>query len=206
MERKNGGVGKVNPLQAAAKVARWLEEMGIRYFIIGGIALQYWGETRLTRDVDVTVLVKPEQLEGFFQEALKLFRPRIPDALEFARQHRVLLLETENGVPIDISLGIFGYEEEAWEHSKEMEFAGIGRLRLISAEDLIVHKCVAGRPRDVEDVESILVRQRLQVDVERIRSWLKAFREVVEEHDPLALFEEALNRGRKAMLVGESSE
>ncbi len=58
----------------------------------------------------------------------------------------------------------------------------------------------------MEDVESILVRQRLQVDVERIRSWLKAFREVVEEHDPLALFEEALNRGRKAMLVGESSE
>ena len=187
----------MNPLQAAVKVARWLEGLGIRYFIIGGIALQYWGETRLTRDVDVTVLVKPEQLEVFLQEALKQFHPRIPDAVGFARQHRVLLLETENGVPIDISLGTFGYEEEAWKHSKEVEFAGIGRLRLISPEDLIIHKCVAGRARDVEDVEAILIRQKLQVDQERIRSWLKAFQEVVDTHDPLALFELALQKARE---------
>lgn len=193
----------MNPLQAAAKVARWLENHGIRYFIIGGIALQYWGETRLTRDVDVTVLVEQSQMDAFLQDALKQFRPRIPNALEFARQHRVLLVETEDGVPIDISLGTFGYEEEAWKHSEEVEFEGIGRLRLISAEDLIIHKCVAGRPRDIEDVESILIRQKLQVDVERIRFWLTAFREVVDTHDPLTAFETALQNAQRAMKGGE---
>lgn len=193
----------MNPLRAAAKVARWLENQGVRYFIIGGIALQYWGETRLTRDVDVTVLVEPERLEPFLREVFIQFRPRIPNALEFARQYRVALVETEERVPIDISLGIFGYEEEAWKHSKEVEFEGISRLKLISAEDLIIHKCVAGRPRDIEDVEGILIRQKLQVNTERIHFWLTAFREVVDTHDPLTLFESALENAQRALKGGE---
>jgi len=193
----------VEVLEAAIQVAKWLENQGIRHFFIGGIALQYWGEPRLTRDVDVIVLVAPEEFDAFLEKAIKAFKPRIPDALEFARRHRVLLLETESGVPIDISLGIPGYEEEAWAHSKEVEFQPFGKLRLISPEDLIIHKCVAGRPRDVEDVERILVKQRLQVDVERIRSLLRFFREIVEGHDPLELFEGALKRAQNSLREGE---
>ena len=190
-------------LKAAIHVAKWLEEQSIRHFFIGGIALQYWGEPRLTRDVEVTVLVAPEDFEGFLDKAIKAFRPRIPDASGFARKHRVLLLETESGIPIDISLGIPGYEEEAWAHSKEVEFQPFGKLRLISAEDLIIHKCIAGRPRDVEDVERVLVKQRLHVDVGRIRSLLRFFREIVEEHDPLELFESTLERGQNLLKEGE---
>lgn len=187
---------QAGPLKAAVRVARWLERQGVRYFLIGGVALQYWGEPRLTHDVDVTVLVAPEEWEAFLKKALKAFRPRTPDALEFARKHRVLLLETVDGVPIDLSLGIPGYEEEVWARSQEVEFPKVGRLRLISAEDLIIYKCVAGRPRDAEDVESILLRQRMQVDIDRIRFWLQAFREVVEGHDPWAIFEAALRRAQ----------
>lgn len=187
----------MRPLRAAANIAAWLERRGVHHFFIGGIALQYWGEPRLTHDVDVTVLVVPEGLETFVEETLRRFRPRIPDAPVFARRHRVLLLETDDGVPIDVSLGIPGYEEEAWSHSRVVEFPEIGRLRLCSAEDLIIHKCVAGRARDVEDVERILVRQQMKLDLERIRSWLRAFRDAIEGHDPLALFEQALTRARR---------
>jgi hypothetical protein len=193
----------VEVLKAAIQVAKWLEEQSIRHFFIGGIALQYWGEPRLTRDVEVTVLVAPEDFEGFLDKAIKAFRPRIPNAIEFARKHRVLLLETESGIPIDISLGIPGYEEDAWAHSKEVEFQPFGKLRLISAEDLIIHKCIAGRPRDVEDVERVLVKQRLHVDVGRIRSLLRFFREIVEEHDPLELFESTLEQAQNLLKEGE---
>ena len=187
----------MNPLQAAAQIARWLEERGIRHFFIGGIALQHWGEPRLTRDVDVTVLVSAGELGAFVDEVFRHFRPRIPEARDFALQHRVLLLETEEGVPVDLSLGIPGYEEEVWANSIEVEFPGVGKLRLISPEDLIIHKCVAGRPRDREDVEGILIRQRLRLNLQRIRTWLTAFREVIETHDPLLLLEEALRRVQK---------
>jgi len=136
-------------------------------------------------------------------KAVETFKPRIPDAVEFAVKHRVLLLETKEGIPIDISLGIPGYEEEAWRNSIEVEFPPFGKLRLISAEDLIIHKCVAGRARDVEDVVNILVKQQLQLDVERIKSLLQSFREIIEEHDPLSLFEEAFKQAKMFLIERE---
>jgi len=187
----------MNLLRAAAEIARFLEDQGIPYFIIGGLALQHWGEPRLTRDVDITVLVASEELEAFVDATLSRFGPRIPDAREFALRHRVLLVRARNGVPIDISLGIPGYEEEAFERAMAVDFPEVGKLRLIGPEDLIIHKCVAGRPRDLEDVVGILVRQRLGLDLGLVRRWLTEFREVVDSHDPLELFEGALKRARQ---------
>ena len=38
-------------------------------------------------------------------------------------------------------------------------------VRMCSAEDLIIHKAVAGRPRDMQDIEGIVYRQRDTLDV-----------------------------------------
>lgn len=190
-------------LDAAAAIARFLEELGIPYGIIGGLALQHWGDVRLTRDVDVTVLVPPEALADFVDALLVRFRPRIPEAREFALRHRVVLVETTEGIPVDISLGIAGYEEEALQRGVPVEFPGAGSLRLLAPADLIIHKCVAGRPRDLEDVQSILLRQRLRVDLALIRRWLAAFRDIVEGHDPLQAFEDALSKAQEILSQGE---
>jgi len=186
-------------IHAAAEIARFLERRGFPYFVIGGLALQHWGEPRLTRDVDITVLVASKDLASFMDAVLSRFSPRIPDARDFALRHRVLLVQADNGVPIDISLGIPGYEGEAFRRAVEVEFPEVGKIRLIGPEDLIIHKCVAGRPRDVEDVEGILIRQRLQLNLELVQKWLAQFREVVDTHDPLNLFEKALERARRAL-------
>jgi len=183
---------------AARELAEFLKESGVLYAIAGGFALQYWGEPRLTRDLDVTVLVPQEQLPGFLDFALKRFRPRLPDAKDFALKHRVLLVETEAGVPIDVSLGIPGYEEEALKRAVIRDVPEAGRLPLLSAEDLIIHKCVAGRARDMEDVLGILLRQRLKLDLDLIRHWLKEFQPAVETHDPLECFEALLREAEKA--------
>ncbi|RMF93129.1 MAG: hypothetical protein D6736_02245 [Nitrospinota bacterium] len=192
----------MNVLRAAIEVARFLEEQEVRYFMIGGLALQHWGEPRLTRDVDVTVLVDPEDLESFVDRVLERFSPRIADTKPFALRHRVLLIATDQGVPVDISLGIPGYEEEAFARAVWVKFPAGEKLRLVSPEDLIIHKCVAGRPRDAEDVESILIRQRLRVDLDTIRQWLEAFRPIIDTHDPLAFFEQALTRARRSLETG----
>lgn len=109
-------------LLAAAEISRFLEDRGIEHFVLGGLALQHWGEPRLTRDVDITALVAPEELESFVDEVLQRFQPRIPDAREFAVRHRVLLLQAGDGTPIDLSLGIPGYEEEALRRAVWVEF------------------------------------------------------------------------------------
>ena len=75
--------------------------------------------------------------------------------------------------------------------------AGGKTLRIISAEDLIVHKCVAGRPRDLEDVERILLRQRGLLNLDYIGSWLAEFSSLVDTHDILSLFEKAKSKAEE---------
>jgi hypothetical protein len=151
----------------------------------------------MTRDVDITVLVASEQLESFVGAVLERFNARSPDARAFALQHRVVLIQTDQGVPIDISLGIPGYEEEALKRSVQVNFPEVGMLRLIGPEDLIIHKCVAGRPRDLEDVMGVLIQNRLNLRFDTIRSWLEEFSEVVDSHNPLELFKQTLNKAQK---------
>lgn len=189
----------MNLIDAAAEVARFLEQLKIPYAIIGGLALQHWGEPRMTRDVDITVLVPSQELVPFIDTIIAKFHPRFPDAREFALRHRVLLLQSEDRIPIDISLGIPGYEEEALQRAVEVDFPGAGKLRLMGPEDLIIHKCVAGRPRDLEDVEGILIRQRLKIDAQLVRNWLESFQPLVDTHDPLEFFERALLRAQRTL-------
>lgn len=186
-------------LRAAEEIALFLEKRNVPYVIVGGLAVQYWGEPRTTRDVDVTVMVPADHLEDFLTETLKRFRPRIPVARDFALRHRMLLVESKRGVPIDVSLGIPGYEEEVMKRAVRACFPGIRPLRLISAEDLIIHKCVAGRARDQEDVERILIRQRLHLDLRYVRRWLKEFLPLVDTHNVRDIFEHALTRARTAL-------
>jgi hypothetical protein len=51
-------------------------------------------------------------------------------------------------------------------------------VRFATAEDLIIHKLVAGRPRDLEDIRGILTHQK-RLDERYLKRWLPTFREVV---------------------------
>jgi hypothetical protein len=60
----------------------------IPYAIIGGIAVQRWGQPRLTRDVDLTLLLTPGREEATLREIVAAFPARIEDAVAFALKHR----------------------------------------------------------------------------------------------------------------------
>ena len=68
----------MNPIfVAAVEVQAFCHARGFHFCFIGGLALQRWGEPRLTQDVDVTVI------SGFGREAeyadlLSVFASRIP--------------------------------------------------------------------------------------------------------------------------------
>jgi len=56
------------------------------YAMIGGMAVQRWGEPRFTQDVDVTVAAPPDDLEGFVRAIVARFTSRVEDAVTFARR------------------------------------------------------------------------------------------------------------------------
>jgi hypothetical protein len=157
---------------AASEVQAVLVAAGWRYCFIGGLAVQRWGEPRLTRDVDLTLLTGFGHEAPFIDLLVRRFAGRIPDAAEFASRHRVLLLKASEGVPIDIALGGLPFEERAVARATAWPVPGGDPLLTCSAEDLVVHKVFAGRDRDWADVDGIIARQGSTLDVATIESEL----------------------------------
>jgi hypothetical protein len=151
-------------VHAAADVEAFLIEQGWRYCFIGGIALQRWGQPRLTNDVDVTILAGFGREAAYVDALLERYRARIPNGREFALEHRVLLLESAEGIPVDVALGGITFEEQLVSRATRYEFLPELSLLTCSAEDLIVLKAFANRPRDWGDVETIAARQQGQLD------------------------------------------
>jgi hypothetical protein len=166
--------------RTAAELNRLLSERGWRYCFIGGIALQRWGQPRLTNDIDLTILTGFGQEAYYVDELLKLYNGRIPDARGFALTNRVLLLVTEDGIPIDVALGGIAFEEKVVSRASLQEFLPGLTLPICSAEDLIVLKSFADRARDWADVETIILKQQKPLDWEYIFEQLRPLCQVKE--------------------------
>lgn len=146
-------------IQAASELQGFFLRRNWRFCIIGGLALQRWGEPRETVDVDVTLLTGFGSEELFVQDLLTHYESRIADAGSFAMRNRVLLLRAQSGVGLDVALGALPFEEQCIARATEFPFPGDANLRVCSAEDLVVMKAFASRPRDWVDIEGILIRQ-----------------------------------------------
>ena len=140
-------------LQAVCETNRW------RFCFIGGLAVQRWGEPRETVDVDLTLLTGFADETRFISVLMNTFEPRIDDAANFARVNRVLLLRASSGVGLDIALGGLPFEELAVTRSSLFTYPPDVPLRTCSAEDLIVFKTFADRPKDWLDIEGVIIRQ-----------------------------------------------
>jgi hypothetical protein len=164
---------------------------GVPYLIIGGLAVQRWGQPRLTQDVDLTILLPPGREEIVLRELVEAFPPRVPEAVRFAVEHRVLPVDVPGGSEADISLGLPGYEEEAIARGVDYRLAEGRMVRLCSAEDLIIHKALAGRPQDILDIEGIVARQGKRLELAYIRRWLAEFARLSGGEDAAGRFEAA---------------
>lgn len=166
--------------EAACELHAFFSSNNISYCIIGGIALQHWGEPRFTRDVDATVLIASGEEKNLLEKILSTFKPRINDAFDFTLKNRVCLVSSSQGCPIDISFGIPGYEEEVMRRAVECAIGENAVINICSAEDLIILKAVAGRPKDLDDIESVIIRMGIKLDNDYINFWLHQFAELLE--------------------------
>lgn len=171
--------------RAAADLQRRFQEKGWRFCLIGGLALQRWGEPRETIDVDVTLLTGFGDEESFVRDILSWYEPRVADPAGFALENRVLLVQAVSGVGIDIALGGMPFEESVVARATPYEFAPGIPLLTASAEDLIVMKAFASRPKDWVDLEGILIRQGDRLDWAYVESQLQPLVELKEEPDIL---------------------
>ena len=84
--------------EAALAVQSFCDRRGWRFCFIGGLAVQRWGEPRVTRHVDLTLLTGFHDNVSMIDTLLEAFSGRISDAMDFALRNRVLLLKTPGDI------------------------------------------------------------------------------------------------------------
>jgi hypothetical protein len=181
-------------LDAAIEIQDYCAEQGWAYYFIGGIAVQHWGEARLTRDADLTVFTGLGGEDRYVDALLSRFAPRVDDAREFALRHRVLLLHASNSVPIDLALGALPFEERAASAATIEEIAPGVRLRLCGPGPLLVYKVFAGRPQDWLDADGIIEKSGNRIDWSVVRADLSELLALKDDTESLSRLEALLQR------------
>jgi hypothetical protein len=155
-----------------------LNDAGVRYVVVGGLAVVLHGHARLTADVDLAVDLEDQEARRAIDALVGMgLCPRVPvDPKEFADRSvregwirdrgmqvfsmfdpsnpmRVVDLFAENPIPF----------EDLWAHAQKVSLRTT-TVRVASIPDLIHLKRLAGRPQDLADIahlEAILkIRQR----------------------------------------------
>lgn len=157
-----------------ARIASALETRGIAYMVIGGHAAILYGEPRLTRDIDVAVALGPDQLGRLLDVVRGAGLVPAQGAEELARRNYVLpCSDPATQLDVDIILAVSAYEDEAMGRTRAVAVGG-APVRFASPEDVLIHKIVAGRPRDIEDARAILANLR-DLNRDYIVRWLQQF-------------------------------
>ena len=86
-----------------------------------------------------------------------------------------------------------GYEEQIVERSVKANLSDL-ELRVCSAEDLIIQKFYAGRAKDWQDIEGILLAQRGKLDEAYFENWIIQFAEALEMPDKLIDYQRLVAR------------
>ena len=172
-------------IEAAREIQEFCRDRDWGFCFIGGIAVQHWGEARLTRDADLTVFTGIGDELRYVDELLARFDSRVEQGRDFALRHRVLLLRASNGVALDVSLGALPFEEKAVASARDEEIVPGVRLRLAGPGALMVFKAFADRPQDWLDIEGIIVKSGTLIDWNEVRGDLAHLLELKGEPSAL---------------------
>ncbi len=136
-----------------------LHKNDVRYMIIGGEAVIYYGYARLTGDVDLFYERTPKNIEKLYNALLQFWNGQIPG---IRNQQELLDKEAvfQFGVPpnrLDLlsDIGNINFDE-AWKYkcieSVRIDHENI-RIYFIGLEHLIENKEMIARPKDLEDLK-----------------------------------------------------
>ncbi|MFH1829848.1 MAG: nucleotidyl transferase AbiEii/AbiGii toxin family protein [Pseudomonadota bacterium] len=174
------------------KLAHALDSITIPYMLIGGQAVLLYGEPRLTKDIDITLGVgldlQNEVMEMVNSLNLKIL---VSNPEDFVKKTMVLpALQESTGIRVDLIFSFSPYEKQAIERAKTVMFDDVP-VKFASLEDVIIHKIIAGRPRDLEDIKTILLKNT-SFDEGYIKKWLKEFDNSLHENF-VKVFHDILN-------------
>jgi hypothetical protein len=154
-----------------------LERLDIPYMVVGGFAAIFYGEPRLTLDVDIVIDMKPAHIRPFVAAFpipdYYVSEEAIRDSLR--RRFPFNVIQPFTGAKVDlVPLPRDLFSRTAFERRQRMEYDAEGHsAAFIRAEDLVVAKLVAFREtqsdKHLRDARGILTTQWGRLDLAAIR-------------------------------------
>lgn len=163
-------------------LAALLETERVPYAVIGGIAAAVRGEPRFTADVDVVIGVELDRATELIA-ALETapFQPLFPGVAEVLKAAFILpVRHRATQIRVDMAVGLTGFEQQVIRRASGVVLAGRS-IPVATAEDLILLKLIAGRPRDTDDITGIVARQRDSLDWDYLFRTGEALQEAVAQ-------------------------
>lgn len=167
-------------------VASVLNEGGVRYFVTGSVAAMYYGEARMTQDIDIAVRLRfgdvSTLLEAMQAPEFYLEKRSILDAMEIDGQFNAI--QVLSGMKVDFMC----VEESAYNESRFKRAVFVEILPGVKAwtsapEDVILKKLdfykEGGSDKHLRDIASMIRVSGETFDREYLERWAKAL-EVVE--------------------------
>ena len=145
---------------------------------MGGLALSAWRYPRSTRDVDLLIGIgqhQPAELIDTLATA-GLTTRHVPPVRQLG-ELKLLQLEFEPpgtfiSIAVDLLLVDSEYHQHALSRCVQLTLEPMARpIAVLSCEDLVLHKLLAGRIIDLSDAAALLRLNRGTVDIAYLKSW-----------------------------------
>ncbi len=154
-----------------------LNEAGLDYVIVGGLAAIVHGRLRSTVDVDVVINLQSSDtasvarlVSAFRRHDLDILEHEIISSLN-ERSH-FSVFDTKSPLRVDAKGVYTRLDSMALEHHRKAKLLDLD-VWVASPEDTIIAKLIYGSPQDIEDATSIIINLLEKLDFEYLNKRAK---------------------------------
>jgi hypothetical protein len=157
-----------------------LHSLGVPFALMGGMAVAGWKQARFTQDVDLLIAsdgTNAEQMVAALKSAG--FQPKRTPPVVTVGDSRFMqfLYEPPDAfmdVQIDLLLAETDFQRESLARRQPWQVTGVrGSMSIVSCEDLIIYKLLAGRLIDRADAAALLRTNRTDLDLRYVSKWVR---------------------------------
>ncbi len=148
--------------------------------LMGGLSVALWKHARATRDVDLLIDSREMNVDEILQVLDRAsFHPKGKSPFMQIGEFRILQLLYEPpgtflGIEADLLFADSEYQKIALSRRCPIRMEALGLdFFVLSCEDLIIHKLLAGRLLDKADAVALLRENRSMVDLAYLRNWVE---------------------------------
>jgi hypothetical protein len=163
----------------AARLVELLDATGVPYMVVGSVASSFYGEPRMTRDLDIVIDPEPANLRRLVAalEAAAFYSDADAAHEALAQRTQFNVIDPSSGWKVDLIIRLdrpFSIQEFARRREADLPF---GAVCLATAEDTILAKLEWAKSglseRQLRDVAGIVDISGDQLDAAYIDRWAR---------------------------------